>query len=320
MTNLVIGAAGAIGSAVVRQLVNRGEPVRALIRTVDKNILAFGRRDPEIVSGDVLDAEALMRSADGAEAIYNCVNFPLDHFELHKKAAENVVRAAAYAGACIVWPGNVWVYGPSRYVPVDESHPRMPSSELGRLKLDAEQHLLELADKSGVVATVVHFPDFYGPNVLNDLVKPVFVNALLGKVVVWPGELDVPHEFIHVDDAACALISVSNSEKCVGGYYNAPGPGTITARRFIEFAFSAAGNQPKMKKMNPLKMKLAALFNPAVRRITELSYLMSEPFYLDGARIKDHIGWEPQVSYEEGIKRTVDWFRDHYLQSSNSKS
>lgn len=313
MRCLVTGAAGALGSAVVRQLLEMGEITCALVRGSSDTKLAFGGAEPEIFVGDVLDQDSLFTAAERAAVIFHCENFPLEHFENHKAAIVNVLRAAAEVGASVVLPGNVWVYGPAKYNPVDMRHPLEPISELGRIKLDVQRTLLEVAEKAGVCVDVVHLPDFYGPGVLNDLVKPIFLGAISGKAVRWIGDPDVPHEFIYIDDAARALTAISRAENPFGRRFNAPGRGTITPRRFIEMAFEAAGRRPKIKRLSTLSIRLAAFLKKSIRRYSELLYLFNEELSLDGQAIKRAAGWEPRVDYEEGIRLTLNWYRDTYL-------
>jgi nucleoside-diphosphate-sugar epimerase len=313
MRYLVSGAAGALGSAAVRQLWEAGSEAAALVRSAARTQLMWGEAKAETFVGDVLDPGSVLEAADGCEVIFHCVNFPLDRFDDHHRAISNIVGAAAQAGASVVQPGNVWTYGRAQYNPVDVSHPQEPCSELGRLKLAAQEYLFDLAEKEGVRAAVVHLPDFYGPAVLNDFIKPIFLAALAGGKAVWPGPLEVPHELIYVDDAARALLAVARAEKPFVRRFNAPGAGMIFPRDFIEVAYREAGNEPRAKRLNRLPVRMAALFSKTIRRIAELEYLFSEPFYLDGGEIKNATGWAPLVGYEEGIRRTVAWFRDVYI-------
>ena len=141
MKYLVTGATGSIGAALVRVLSDEGESVRAFVRSRSKTQMVFGQAEPEIFTGDIFDDKALISAADGVDVIFHCANFPLDRFELHRMAISNVVCAAASAGASVIWPGNVWVYGPAQYNPVDLKHPLEPTSELGRQKLAADSQV-----------------------------------------------------------------------------------------------------------------------------------------------------------------------------------
>ena len=95
----------------------------------------------------------------------------------------------------------------------------------------------ELLMNSGLPVTVVHLPDFYGPGVVNPLVRPLFENALAARDVKFPGPVDVPHEFIYIDDAARALIAVAGREECFGKRYTVGGVEPITVHRFVELIY-----------------------------------------------------------------------------------
>lgn len=161
---------------------------------------------------------------------------------------------------------------------------------------------------SGLPITVVHLPDFYGPGVVNPLVRPLFENALAGRDVKFPGPLDVPHEFIYIDDAARALITVAGREECFGKRYNVGGVEPITVRRFVELIYLAVGTRGRVRGMPPWLLRLLGLFSAEARVASGIMHVFAWDTTMDGPAFRRETGFTPQVGYEEGIRQTVAWF------------
>lgn len=303
MQAVVTGATGAIGVATTRALVRAGHRVRAFVRSPEK-LEATGLADRvEVVTGDILDADAVRAALEGADAVVHCVNFPLRRFESNRAALSNVI-AALPEGAHLVYPGNVWVYGPPFDGPIGPDHPRESPAELGRLKADLEAQVLEAG------GTVIHLPDFYGPWVLNDWMRPMVERALAGRTVWFPGDLDREHGFIYIEDAGRALVAALGRPRARGREYTAPGYRTITPRAFASLLFRAAGHEARVRSISRGWFRAIALLNANLRRMRDLWYLFEETIALDGARIRAELGWVPEVDYPEGARRTVRWYRE----------
>lgn len=129
---LVMGAAGALGYSVVREASSAGHGVRAMLRRPRPEF--FDGLDVEVVRGDAERPGDVERAAEGCDAVAYCINVPLRSW--HEKLVpllDNAIAACAATGARLVFPGNVWIYGPGRPgETVDESPPASPTSRKGR--------------------------------------------------------------------------------------------------------------------------------------------------------------------------------------------
>ena len=221
---LITGATGAIGSALVRQLAAEGEEVRAFVRNSDKFHRLLPDVPAEVVVGDALNPDDVRRALEGVDVVFHCINFPLTQYERTLEAVQVLIEAALPHKPHIVFPGNTWVFGRPARTPITPETPFNPPSPIARLKARVDEMLMG----SGLPVTVVHLPDFYGPGVVNPLVRPLFENALAGKNVSFPGPVDVAHEFIYIDDAARALIAAAGQEACFGKRYTVGGAVSYT--------------------------------------------------------------------------------------------
>ncbi len=300
----IIGATGAIGSTIVRQLAAEGKQVRALVRDAEK----FYRLLPDILAeaviGDALNPKDVRRAVAEVDVVFHCVNFPLTQYERTLEAAHVLVEAVLSEKPHVVFPGNTWVFGKPARLPITPETPFGPPSAIARLKAKVDEMLMN----SGLPVTVVHLPDFYGPNVANPLMKPLFESALAGKNIFFPAPVNVPHQFIYIDDAARALIAVAGQEGCHGRRYTVGGVEPITVRRFAETIYQAAGTQGRVRGMPLWLLRLLGLFSAEARAGAGMMHTFAWDVSMDGTALQRDTGFMPQVGSVDGIARTLAWF------------
>jgi nucleoside-diphosphate-sugar epimerase len=91
--------------------------------------------------------------------------------------------------------------------------------------------------------------------------------------------------------------------------WHVPGAGPITGREFINMAFRAAGNKPNIGLLSGRMLRVAGLVNSDAREMIELMYEFEEPLVLDGSKFSTKFPLFKYTSYEEGIRKTINWFR-----------
>jgi nucleoside-diphosphate-sugar epimerase len=309
--HLVLGATGGIGHWTAAKLVERGEPVRVLVREPDR----FRRSWPEakgvdVVAGDALVAEDVRRAAQDTTTIFHCVNVPYQEWEAKAfPMLANTISAAHATGARVVFPGNVYVFGHAHAELVREDHPMNPHTRKGRLRLKMEQRLEELHRSQGLAFTIVRMPDFYGPFVVNRLYSDVFRKALQGRPMPWYGSLDVPSEFLFVPNGGEAMVRAGTDPGSDGEIYHVPGVGVTTAREFLGLVGQAAGTTSSPRAVPGLLFALIGLVSPEAREFREMMYLKRERFLLDGSKFRTKFGAIPATPYATGVRETLDWFR-----------
>ncbi len=311
--HLVLGATGGIGHWTVVKLVERGEPVRVLVRDPAKFRGSWPEaKGVEVVVGDALVVEDVHRAAKDATTIFHCVNVPYP--EWAAKAVpmlENTTSAAQAAGARVVFPGNVYVFGHARTEFVREDHPMEPHTRKGQLRRQMEQRLEELHRSQGLAFSIVRMPDFYGPFIVNRLYAGVFRNALQGRPMPWYGDLDVPSEFLFIPDGGEAMVRAGLDPSSNGETYHVPGAGVITPREFLGLVAKTAGSRSNPRAIPGWMVALAGVFNGEAREFREMMYLKRERFILDGSRYRQKFGAIPSTPYATGVHETLDWFRAH---------
>ncbi len=201
-------------------------------------------------------------------------------------------------------PGYLWVYGPNDVERIGPDHARWSPARLGALSADLERAVTA----EGV--TVIRLPEVYGPGVRRGWLGKAFERALAGSAVWFPGDLDRPVEYLYVEDAARALVAPLGRRASRGREYTAPGHTVTTPREFASLIFQAAGKEGRLRSLRLGWLRGRALLGPNGWAQRGLTYLYANTILLDGTRVREELGWAPEVDYPEGIRRTVRWWRE----------
>jgi nucleoside-diphosphate-sugar epimerase len=311
--NVIIGASSALSRSIAKVLAEQNEPVRALIRNKQKaQKLYSDLPNVELIEGDAYNRSDVENALKDASMLYYCVNVPYPQWKKEVRELLSVsIGAALKHKAKLVFPGNVYVYGHAKSNPVKENHPFTAHTRKGKIRIEMEQMLSDAAVKSGLKYTIVRMPDFYGPYVINGFSEKIFVNALRGEKLQWVGDLDIPIEFIFIEDAGKAMVLAGSSDKSNGRMFNVPGANITTARAFLHEVMCQSKKGSKIATISfKFIIAFAGLFNSMIREFREMMYLKQETFLLDGALFKATFGTIPATPYREGIKKTLEWAKE----------
>jgi nucleoside-diphosphate-sugar epimerase len=267
-----------------------------------------------VVPADLASREAVLAATREADVLVHAAKVPYPEWpRMVPLLAENALAAAEASRATLAFPGNVYVYGRPGSRPMTEDHPQRPHTEKGRIRLAVERAFLDAYREGRVDLVLPRYPDFYGPGVMDAIFRPIFEGALDGKPCRWPLDADAPHEFILIDDAAEAMLKLIATPAAHGRAVHVPGPGPTTPREFIRHVYAAAGSgNPTIRVFGRGMFRLVGLFDRMARSAYEMTYLFDEPVLLDGALYRSLTGGpHPATPYEEGVRRTVEWFRTH---------
>jgi nucleoside-diphosphate-sugar epimerase len=296
---------------MVRRLAD--EDLRVLVRDADAFYDRFPDVEAQVFEGDLEEQEDIDQAIDDADTVFHCVGRPLfdwgdliGHTRRVITAAEEEVKKVD-----IVFPGNVLVYGDVGPGTVRENQAHDPGTRKGTIRVNIERQLREANTRGDCRTTVARFPDLYGPDVHSRCQHRIFPAVLKGETVGWPGDLEADREFIFVDDAADAMVRLAESKVSWGKAWHVPGPGSITARDFIEMAFKAAGTEPDLRESIGMAMSFSDRFSKDPKEEKEILFSFLRPVTLDGAQWKKAYGPPPSTPYQEGIERTVEWWRQH---------
>lgn len=317
---LVLGATGSIGYAVVTRLLVRQLPVTILIRNRAKAEALFPEQSLlTFVEGDAQDATLLNQLAADKDFIVHAINYPYDKwFGNMDTVTQKVIEAAAQNQATIVLPGNVYNFGNTKEPIREDSQPN-PCTRKGQLRVEIEA-MLEVAAKAGRCRVVnVRLPDFWGPNVLNEGVKPIFENALNGKALPWIINADIPHQAVYTLDAAEIMIRLmlrewtarqQSARTGMSPYevWNYGGTTVPSVRAWFSEITALTHNRLRIQVYSRFTISLLGLFMPIMREVKEMLYLYENTIVLDDTNLRALFPAYRPTSMKQALTETLAWF------------
>jgi len=303
---LVTGGAGFIGSHVVDAYVTAGHEVAVF------DSLATGREEnvnpaARLYRGDVRDrAQVQQAISDFQPEIVNhhaaqsevpkSVADPGNDAEVNVVGGLNVLRASVdHSVRKVIFSSSGGaLYGEPDIVPNDEDHPIRPLSPYGTSKYAFEQYLGTFERTFGLNYTTLRYANIYGARqdffAEEGRVVAIFASRMIeGKPLTIDWDGNQSRDMLHVGDVATANIAAL--EKGDGGTYH------------VSTGIPVTVNDLFRKLALLTEYKLGPLRGPQrkgdVYRIA-----------LDNTRAKEQLGWEPRILLEEGLRLTVDYFRD----------
>jgi nucleoside-diphosphate-sugar epimerase len=306
--HVVLGASGATGGAVVRELARRGHRVRAVNRAGDADAPAGVER----LAADVATDEGAKTACAGAAVVYHCAQPPYTRWPQEFPPLTDAIAAgAADAGAKLVLADNLYAYGPHQG-PLTEDLPAAATGRKGRVRALMAERLLAAHRQGRLRVAIGRSSDYYGPGGLPSVAgERVFRAALGGRTVRWLGRLDQPHTLSYLEDMAVALAVLGERDEADGQVWHLPAAEPLTGRQFLELVVAATGGRSRIATNSAVMTRLAGLFVPFLREVTETLPHFQAPYVLDWSKFRGTFGPFTPTPHPEAVARTVAWFRDH---------
>ena len=310
---LVTGAAGFIGSHLVEGLLQERCKIRAFVRynsfgswgwldTFDKDKL----RNIDVIQGDVGDQNVLRKAMKDVEVVFHLaalVGIPFSYHSPDSYVATNIGGTMNVLQTSrnsqvekVLVTSTSEVYGTARYVPIDEKHPRHGQSPYSATKIAADCLAESFFASFDLPVVIVRPFNTYGPRQSARAVIPAIITQLLsGKHEIQLGALHPTRDFVYVKDAVNGFIQIAKSDRTIGEEINIATQTEISVRDIAK--------------------KLISMINPDAkigRDSTRLRPAKSEVERLLGnnEKIKKLTDWKPKYTIEEGLKETIQWFKN----------
>ena len=308
MRILVTGGAGFIGSNVADRFIELGHEV-AVFDDLSTGFREFVNPRAEFHLGDLADASAIDRCVRAFEP--EIVTHLAAQMDVRKSVTDplldarvNVLGSIGLLQACtkhgvrkVVYASTGGaLYGEGRHLPATEDHPVNPESPYGASKHTVEHYLYLWKVLHGLDYTVLRYPNVYGPrqNPHGEAgVNAIFIGLMLeGKRPRIFGDGNAVRDYLYVSDVVDA--NVTALERGSGEMLNL-GTGVGTS-------------------VNDIVRELKVILNFREDAIYDAPRPGEiQRIYLDASRAKRVLGWEPKVSFAEGLRRTVEWTRANPL-------
>jgi NAD dependent epimerase/dehydratase len=313
MRALVTGAAGFIASHLVERLVSDGCKVRAFVRYNSRADVGHLRwladelvDNVEIFYGDLRDQAAVARAMADVHVVYHLgalISIPYSYLNPVEVVETNIIgtlnvlmAAREHKDIRIVHTSTSEVYGTAQYAPIDEAHPLRGQSPYSASKIGADKLVESFIRSYGVAAVTVRPFNAYGPRQSGRAVIPSIIVQALRSDRIRLGNLSPTRDFTYVGDLVDGFARAGNAEGLVGDVINLGNGREISIQDLVQIIVELVGREL-----------------PVEAEESRVRPDDSEVFRLiaDNTRAGETLGWQPAVSFREGLRRTIDWIGDH---------
>jgi nucleoside-diphosphate-sugar epimerase len=327
MRALVTGATGFTGGHLARHLIASGVEVAALVRP-QSVARATALRDAgvEIRIGDLADAEAVRRAAEGCGLVYHIAATYREagqgaaaYSKVNVDGTRHVLDAARAAGATrVVHCSTGGVHGHIEHPPANEDAPLAPGDVYQRTKLEAEQAAAEYGGRHGLEVVIARPIGIYGPGDLRFL--KMFRGLARGRFPML-GSGEVFYHLTHINDLVRGFELCGTTPRAAGRTYILAGPEYTTLARLVELIAAELRVAPPKIHWPVWPVWLAGAMCEAIciplgidpplfRRRVDF-YRKSRAF--DTARARQELGYNPAIDLKTGIHDTAEWYRSQNL-------
>lgn len=307
MVMLVTGGAGFIGSHIVEALVQSGERVRVLDNLSTgsvHNLLPWLERI-ELMGGSICELEVCREAMKDVEVVFHqaalpsvqrSIEDPITTHMVNVMGTLNILIAARDAGVKrVVYASSSSVYGDTEVLPKHECLTPSPKSPYALSKLMGERLCQLFYQLYGLETVCLRYFNIYGPRQDPDspyaAVIPRFVTALLnGMRPIIYGDGEQTRDFTYVADCVQANLKARDAEKAVGEVMNIACGAQTSVNQLLRILTTIVSNDD-----------VTPLYEPARPGDVRHSYA-------DITKAKQLLGYQPQFTLTEGLKRTVEWF------------
>jgi len=312
-TVLVTGAGGFIGSHLVERLHAEGAQVRAFVRYNSRGDPGLIRQlapaitaQIQVIGGDIRDASAILQATEKVDLVFHLgalISIPYSYLHPREVAESNFLGTLNVLLACrqnqvarLVHISTSEVYGTGRYTPMDESHPLQGQSPYSASKIGADKLAESFYCTYGLPVVTVRPFNTFGPRQSGRAVIPTIITQALTADSIQLGNLDTLRDFTYVDDTVDGFIKAAEAAQVEGQTFNL---GTGRGIRVGELAAritQIVGRQVEVRQ-DPARLRPDK---------SEVLQLLS-----DNSLARQVLQWEPRVSLDKGLARTIEWIRSH---------
>jgi NDP-hexose 4,6-dehydratase len=310
----VTGSEGFIGSHLVEALVRRGYRVRAMVLY---NMFSsrgwLDMLDAEVMDqvdvhfGDVRDPASVRQLVEGAEVVYHLAalgSVPYSYSAPRSFVDTNVIgtlHVLEAVRACrtprLVHTSTSETYGTARTIPISETHLLQAQSPYAAAKVGADKLVESYYLSFGTPAVTLRPFNTFGPRQSARAVIPaIIIQLAAGSRQLKLGALSPTRDFTYVTDTAQAFVELGEApaSAVVGELFNAGSGEDVAIGRLAEDIACLMGVQ-------------ADIVEDAQRLRPKDSEVMR--LVCDASKLRQRTGWQPRCSRDEGLRRTIEWFR-----------
>lgn len=285
-TVLVLGANGRFGRHAVLAFASAGWRVHAHIRAT-KELNPELAKHPRISAAKFdLGGRALTAIASKCSVIVNGLHPPYAKWATEvPKLTDMVVKMARTSGACLIIPGNVYVFGAHMPELLTATTPHNPTNQLGEIRRNMEQQYRD-ATQEGVQTIILRIGDFLQRDSTGNWFDTHMTNGLPKGRFAYPGKRDIPHAFGYLPDVGRACVGLAEIRSALPTFTDIPFEGTtLSGDQLHNMIEHTLGRRLRKGHIPWVIIRLLALFNKDMRGVVDMRYLWQVPHRLSGEQL-----------------------------------
>jgi dTDP-glucose 4,6-dehydratase len=311
----VTGAGGFIGSHLVETLVSAGAVVKAFIRYNSRGDIGLLRYLPpealakiEIIAGDLRDPQAIQDAVKDEQIVYHLgalisipysYRHPYETAEVNLMGTLNILQASReYQIERLIHTSTSEVYGTAQQVPINESHPLKGQSPYSASKIGADKLAESYYCAFDLPVVTIRPFNTFGPRQSSRAVIPTIITQALSRKIIHLGNTQSTRDFTYIDDTVSGFLKAgeTSSSEIYGKVFNLG-----TGKEIL------IGDVARMviQKVDP-NIEISVDENRLRPQNSEVFRLIS-----DNALAGKSLEWHPEIEFEQGLDRTIDWIRDN---------
>jgi len=317
----VTGATGFLGNHLTERFISDGNQVNIFVRDLKKTDVFEGRVEKTVV-GDIADQNRLNELMQEVDiAVHLVSNFrvaagpPESYRKINVEGTKAALRSARAQGVKrFVYCSTIGVHGSVKDTPATEKSPYNPGDLYQETKTEAEQFCLAESKKEGMEIVVVRPTSLYGPG---DMRMLKMFKMLAKKTFFTVGPCNENFHAVYIDDIVEGFLKVIEKPGISGEVFLIGGPEYLPLKAYINTAAQALGAPPPFLHFPYWFFYSAAVvcesicvplgIEPPLHRRRVRFFKNNRAFSIKKAQ--EVLGYEAKVSLKEGMKRTVDWYR-----------
>jgi nucleoside-diphosphate-sugar epimerase len=142
----------------------------------------------------------------------------------------------------------------------------------------------------------------HAPGIERSLLTDLFIAAKQKRKAKMLGPIDLPHEFVFVPDVGPVVVRLLDAPRAFGRAWNLGGAGATTQ---LELARMAFGGAPRYLALGKTMLRLLGLFDPVLRELVEMNYLVTDPLIVDDYALQQLLGSVAKTPYSEGVRQSL---------------
>jgi NAD dependent epimerase/dehydratase len=306
---LVTGAGGFIGSHLTERLVQAGAKTRALVRYTSTGHRGWLDTSPhladiEVLLGDVRDRDSMRKAFKDIDVVFHLAaliaipysyDAPQSYVDANVQGTLNVLELARDNNLQrVVHTSTSEVYGTAQYVPIDEKHPLVGQSPYSASKIGADEIARSYYLSFGLPVVTVRPFNTYGPRQSARAVIPTIITQALAGQDIKLGSMAPTRDFNYVGDTADGFIALAGADEAIGKVCNIGSGREITIGDLATLICKLCGS----------KATVSQDFDRLRPANSEVERLLC-----DMSLANSVANFPPRVSLEDGLQRTIEWFR-----------